>query len=203
MVFENFSKNMSLWEMGLALLSASIKIFRLSEGRKPCSYVLAMLFSQVQPWVHHITPHKTRTESCTCNHMQQLGAGGLDVQGYPQVQRKFEASLGYRRPCLKNKAQQGSIKKGVLPAKALGMAPQAQHTRQGTNPSRFIVMDMDPGSTSLHPPTFLVNVQMTAIFTLSLYHIAFLWWREVCNVITESLGALGRKQNWRLLPFSN
>lgn len=40
------SGKLFLREAGLALLSASIKIFRLSEGRKPCNDVLAMLLRQ-------------------------------------------------------------------------------------------------------------------------------------------------------------
>lgn len=40
---------------------------------------------------------------------QQSGVGIQGVQGQPQLQSKFEASLGYMRPYLKNQAKENKI----------------------------------------------------------------------------------------------
>lgn len=37
----------------------------------------------------------------------EVGAGGLEVQVYPQLQSDFNASLGYVRPCLFQKRREG------------------------------------------------------------------------------------------------
>lgn len=40
------------------------------------------------------------------NSTQEMEAGGVEVQGHPQPYNKFEATLGYVRPCLKQQQQE-------------------------------------------------------------------------------------------------
>lgn len=45
-------------------------------------------------------------------HAQHSEAGELEVQGYPQLHSKFEASQGYMRPGSKQKEERGNKEEG-------------------------------------------------------------------------------------------
>lgn len=51
----------------------------------------------------HLTTTEPGVVSRFCNICTEVEAGGSEVQGHCQLYRRFKASLGYKKPCLKNK----------------------------------------------------------------------------------------------------